>query len=67
MAMDLIKARVRKTIELSGTTQQPPSPGWDQAVCIAAARLNEGWVLPETRCYSLAAEELAVFLCAYGG
>jgi hypothetical protein len=77
MGMDSIKARIRETIELTGTARQPrrrplperdqaASPGWDQAVCTATARLNEGWILPETRCHPAAAEELAVFLCAYG-
>ena len=39
---------------------------WERAVVAAEARLNEGWVLAETRCASPAAEELAAFLSAYG-
>jgi hypothetical protein len=64
MGTDGFKAGVQKTVELGEKWR--PSPEWDQAVCNAAARLNEGWVLPETRCHSGAAEELAVLLCAYG-
>ena len=55
--------------EVTSKTKPPvqaPSHGWDLAVCSAAARLNEGWILPETRCHPAVAEELAAFLCAYG-
>ena len=38
---------------------------WDQAVWSATARLNAGWIMPETRCDPALAEELAAFLCAY--
>jgi hypothetical protein len=62
------KNLVPRTVELSGTTDlrgQGASSGWEGAVSSAAARLNEGWVLPETRCNPASAEELAAFLCAY--
>lgn len=42
---------------------------WDQAMCAAAARLNEGWLLPETGNHPAVAElvwELAALMCAYG-
>jgi hypothetical protein len=57
-----------RTIELSVDIDplgQGASSGWEGEVCSAAARLNEGWVLPETRCNPAIAEELAAFLCAY--
>jgi hypothetical protein len=38
---------------------------WDSAVRAAAARLDEGWELPETKCDPMLQEELAAFLCAY--
>jgi hypothetical protein len=63
------KAQVPKTVELTLKAKSqvaPPSPGWDEAVSSATARLNEGWVLPETECHPAVAEELAAFLCAYG-
>jgi len=69
MGVDRIKAQVRKTIELSGAVTLPRkvmSAEWEQAVCSATARVNEGWILPETKCNSAAGEELAAFLCAYG-
>jgi hypothetical protein len=62
------KARVLKTVELplmANSQAGAPSAEWDQAVCSAEARLNEGWVLPETKCHPAVAEELAAFLCAY--
>jgi len=46
--------------------RNPTTPGLDQAVCSAEARLNEGWILPETKCHPAIAAELAAFLCAYG-
>jgi hypothetical protein len=52
-----------RSATLSG---QAPNPEWNQAVRAAADRLNEGWILPETKCHPAAAEELAAFLCAYG-
>jgi hypothetical protein len=48
---------------------EPRPLDWDQAVCVAAALLDDGWVLSETRCYPAVTglvEELAAFLCAYG-
>jgi hypothetical protein len=40
---------------------------WDHAVGTAAAHLNEGWVLPRTRCFPTGVEEeLAAFYFAYG-
>jgi hypothetical protein len=59
----------RDTTELprSATSSgQAYNPEWNQAVRAAAARLNEGWILPETECDPAAAEELAALLCAYG-
>jgi hypothetical protein len=68
MRIDPKKTRVRKIAESPSAATLPEqlSPGWDQAVSTAAARLNEGWILPETECDPAAAEELAAFLCAYG-
>jgi hypothetical protein len=43
----------------------PRSAEWDRALRSATARLNEGWVLPETECHPAMAEELAALLCAY--
>lgn len=59
--------QILTTVNRSVTSSPPElaSPGWDQLVCSAATRLNEGWVLPETRCHPAVAEELAAFLCAY--
>ena len=62
------KTQTPRMIELSAIASQHghgASSGWDGAVCSAAARLNEGWVLPETRCTPAIAEELAALLCAY--
>jgi hypothetical protein len=59
----------QKTTEIVGSGNFSPNrPGslWDQAVSKAAARLDEGWILPETRCDPEVAEELAAVLCAYG-
>ncbi len=42
---------------------------WDEVVCAAATRLNDSWVLPNTRCHAAGAgleEELAAFMCAFG-
>jgi hypothetical protein len=42
---------------------------WDHAIRVAAARLKESWLLPETRNHPAVvalAVELAAFLCAYG-
>jgi hypothetical protein len=39
---------------------------WDDAVRAAAARLDEGWELSDTKCGPQVEEELAAFLCAYG-
>ena len=62
------KARVRET-PASGWKPAKPlrdrSPAWDHAVSNAAARVDAGWVLQETRCHQAAAEELAALLCAY--
>ena len=69
MREDRIKTRVQKITEIPLAVKlvvRTPSPEWDQAVSAAAARLNEGWVLPETECHPAVAEELAAFLCAYG-
>lgn len=62
MDMARVRSEVSRANEL---TVRVPRGGWDQAVHIAAARLNEGWILPETRCQDAAAEELAALLCAY--
>jgi hypothetical protein len=48
----------------AATPVRNASPGWDDAVSTAAARINAGWILEETRCQQAAAE-LAVFMCAY--
>jgi hypothetical protein len=56
---------------------QPGTPGsleahhatthdWDIAVNTASAHLNEGWILPETKCHPAVAEELAALYSAYG-
>jgi hypothetical protein len=69
MGIKGIKVQVRNTTELprpAMSSRQAPAGEWDQAVHAAAVRLNEGWVLPETRCHPAVAEELAAFLCAYG-
>lgn len=66
--MSGVGAPIRKISQKPGKTNFPvrtPSPEWDQAVCTAAARLNEGWILPETRCHPAVVEELAATLCAY--
>ena len=49
----------------STATSFSQSLDWDREVCSATARLNEGWVLAETRCHPAIAEELAALLCAY--
>lgn len=66
MGMDRIKARVRKTVELTNVMKRTPSSEWDQAVRNAASHMNDGWILPETKCDPASAEELAALLCAYG-
>jgi len=67
MGTNRIKGRVSKTLpDAVKSPAKSRSPEWEQAVCSAAARLNEGWVLPETKCNPAVAEELAALLCAYG-
>ena len=45
---------------------QAPGLDWRHAVRAAAARLDRGWELAETKCDPAVEEELAAFLCAYG-
>ena len=65
---EVLRARIRKTPASNWKNAGPlrnRCPEWDYAVSTAAARLNAGWVLEETRCNQAVAEELAALLCAY--
>jgi hypothetical protein len=67
MRMDRIKAQI-PTLECSAVAELPsrtPSPEWDYAVSTAVSRLNEGWIMPDTRCRPTVEAEFAAFLSAY--
>ena len=59
------RAGMMSELAVADRPRAAASTGWEQAVCSATARLNEGWVLEETKCHSAVAEELAAFMCAY--
>jgi len=64
--LDRIKAQVGWTVGLPRDANRTASPEWDLVVDCAAMHLNAGWILPDTKCHSAEAEELAAFFCAYG-
>jgi hypothetical protein len=64
--VDRNRPRIRRTVGLPRGANETASPEWDHAVNCAEVHLNAGWILPDTKCQSAAAEELAAFFCAYG-
>lgn len=60
---------VRPDVDNAVLSVEASARDWEDAMETAADRLNDGWVLPETRCRPTATgvvEELSNLLCAYG-